>query len=90
MPANTVLFGKTGNETGEVHQKGGNAKRHEEDFNNDGFLDLIFHFDFQSTGFSCAEIPAGEKSVTLDGTLTGVGGNGPFSASSDIRLTGGN
>ena len=59
-------------------------------FNKDGHLDMIFHFDFPSTGFGCADIPSGQNSETLDGTLTGVGGSGPFSASSDIRLTGGN
>ena len=90
IDAGTVRFGKIGNETGEVHEKKGEAKRHVEDFNEDGFADMIFHFDFSSTGFSCDDIPAGEKSVTLDGTLTGIAGGDPFSASSDIRLVGGN
>ena len=67
----------------------GEPPQHVEDFNEDGFDDMIFHFDFPSTGFSCADIPAGEKSVTLDGTLSGVAGGDPFSASSDLRLTGG-
>lgn len=90
IDADTVLFGKTGTETGEVHVKKGSAKEHVEDFNGDGFLDMIFHFKFPSTGFSCADIPAGDSSVTLVGTLAGeLKDATPFSGTSDIRLTSG-
>ena len=90
VDANTVRFGKVGDETGEVHVKKGDAKRHIEDVNGDGFDDMVFHFNFADTGFTCVDIPTGEKSVTLEGTLTGETTDGTaFSATSDIRLTGG-
>ena len=89
IDADTVLFGVTGAETGEVHNKKGTAKRHVEDFNGDGFLDMIFHFDFQSTGFSCGDIQPGEKSADLIGILTGELDDGTAIQGDDIlRLTG--
>ncbi len=42
-----------------------------EDKNKDGLLDMVFHFRFGDTGFSCADIPDGDKSANLTGTLTG-------------------
>ena len=89
IDADTVLFGATGTETGEVHSKKGSAKRHVEDYNGDGFLDMIFHFDFQSTGFGCDDIPPGEKSAELVGILTGELSDGTAIQGKDIlRLTG--
>ena len=61
IDSDTVVFGVTGTKTGEVHQKKGSAKRHVEDYNDDGFADMIFHFDFRTTGFSCADIPSGDN-----------------------------
>ena len=71
MNASSVRFGKDGTEAGEVHQKNDEAKRHVEDKNKDGLLDMVFHFRFGDTGFSCGDIPDGDKSFTLTGTLTG-------------------
>jgi len=69
--ADTVRFGSVGDEAAEVHQKSGSARRHVEDFNEDGFQDMIFHFSFADTGFSCSDIPAGNKSADVTGNLTG-------------------
>ncbi len=48
---NTVRFG----DAFEAHQdkKAGEAQRHEEDFEGDGDLDLIFHFRAKETGYDC-------------------------------------
>jgi choice-of-anchor C domain-containing protein len=94
VDADTVRFGKNGDEAGEVHQKNGHAKRHVEDVNKDGLDDLVLHFDFTKTGFSCDDIPDGEKSVTLTGKLTGNltadAGGTAIKGESDIRLVGKN
>ena len=88
IDAGTVLFGATGSETGEVHTKKGIASRHVEDFNEDGFDNMIFHFDFRSTGFSCDDIPPGEKSVEIAGLLTGELEDGtPIEGEDILRLT---
>jgi len=71
IDADTVRFGKVGDEAAEVHQKKGSAKPHVEDFNGDGDLDMIFHFRLVDTGFSCSDIPAGDKSADVTGNLTG-------------------
>lgn len=87
---NTVTFGKTGTETGEVHRDGdGNARMHLEDYNGDGWMDMVFHFDWSQTGFSCADIPAGEKSWDVPGYLNGeTTGGTPFTGTDMIRLVG--
>ncbi|MHA2101439.1 MAG: LamG-like jellyroll fold domain-containing protein, partial [Candidatus Kariarchaeaceae archaeon] len=71
IDANSVRFGKTGTEASEVHEKNGEAKRHVEDKNKDGLPDMVFHFKFGETGFSCVDVPEGEKDVYLDAKLTG-------------------
>jgi hypothetical protein len=72
LDADSVRFGKTGVESAEVHtDTSGNAQRHVKDINRDGLLDMVFHFRFGDTGFSCSDIPSGEKSVTLPAYLTG-------------------
>ncbi len=76
VDADSVRFGITGTEAAEVHEKNGNAKRHVEDVDKDGLPDMVFHFRFGDTGFSCADIPAQEKSVTLTGNLTGTTNGG--------------
>jgi hypothetical protein len=43
-------------------------KAHEEDVDEDGDLDLVFHFDTQETGFACGDIEASLTGQTLDGT----------------------
>ena len=56
----SVEFGPFG--AAEVHEKG-----HEEDANEDGFLDLVFHFYTQETGIACGDIEATLTGETLDG-----------------------
>ncbi len=60
----TVRFGDTGKETKEFHSKGKNGEliRHEEDVNNDGMTDLVFHFRTSETG-----ITSETKQVQLTG-----------------------
>lgn len=74
--ADTVFFGTTNTATDEVHKKDGKAKRHVEDVNKDGLPDMVFHFRFGDTGFSCADIPDTENSVDLTGILTGATNDG--------------
>ena len=75
-PSRTAVSSAIGTEAAEVNKKKEVAKRHVEDVNKDGLLDMVFHFRFGDTGFSCDDIPAGEKSFTLTGTLTGETQNG--------------
>ena len=71
IDADTVRFGRVGDEAAEVHEKNGSPKRHVEDFNKDGFLDMIFHFSLPDTDFSCSDIQTGDKSADVTGNLTG-------------------
>ena len=82
----SVRFGKNGDEAGEAHQKKGQAKRHISDKNQDGIPDLVFHFLFEDTEFSCDDIPDGEKSVTLDATLAGEAAGEPILGVDSLRL----
>lgn len=86
----TVRFGKTGTEASEAHvDRNGMAVQHVEDVNMDGLMDLVFHFEFEETGFGCDDIPSGQASVTLVGILTGtMYGGGDVVGEDDIRLTG--
>jgi hypothetical protein len=62
------------------------------DVNGDGVPDLIFHFPFASTGFSCSDIASGQQNATVVGvlkgqTLSAVPGSAvPVSGSDSIRL----
>lgn len=47
----TVRFGPGG--ASEVHQVQGVPKRHEEDVNGDGLIDLVFHFRLSDAGIGC-------------------------------------
>jgi hypothetical protein len=72
IDAGSVRFGKTGTETSEVHRDDGDkAARHVADVNGDGHDDLVFHFRFGDTGFSCDDIPQGQEAVGLRARLTG-------------------
>jgi hypothetical protein len=86
--ADLIRFGEMGTEAEEVHRtQDGSAKRHEEDVNGDGSLDLVFHFRFGDTGFSCDDIPAGATEKTLIGKLQGKTLDGTdFSAADELRL----
>jgi hypothetical protein len=88
IDANSVRFGKTGTEATEAHKKGGQAVRHVEDVNLDGRLDMVFHFRFGETGFSCDDIPAGQTSFTLPAILKGTANGTDISASDTLRLHG--
>ena len=70
-----------------VNKKTGVARRHEEDVDGDGDTDLVFHFRFGDTGFSCADIADGDKSANLTGTLTGETEDGtPIEGEDNLRL----
>jgi len=63
-----------------VNQKTGEPRRHEEDVDSDGDLDLVFHFRLGDTDLGCA---------STEGTLTGETFNGASIAGSDaIRMIG--
>jgi hypothetical protein len=61
----TVVFGPAGSPTGAsmIHKKA-----HQEDVDEDGDLDLVFHFYIQDTGFECSDIEAILTGQTRDGT----------------------
>ncbi|MFL7793664.1 MAG: Calx-beta domain-containing protein, partial [Anaerolineae bacterium] len=64
---NSVLFGDAA-ET-HVNKKTGEARRHEEDFDGDGDLDLIFHFRVNETGYDCDSTEVTLTGETFDGQL---------------------
>jgi beta-glucanase (GH16 family) len=74
---NTVRFG----EAAETHRnrKTGEARRHEEDFEGDGDIDLIFHFRAEETGYDCDTIQPRLTGETFDGQPIIAGGEGGFS-----------
>jgi hypothetical protein len=86
--ADSVRFGKTGTEASEVHRVGygGNAQRHVEDVNGDGRDDLLFHFRFGDTGFSCDDILEGQESVGLRARLTGDAEGKPLAGEDTLQL----
>jgi len=72
----TVMFG----EAYETHQdkKTGEAQRHEEDFDSDGDLDLVFHFRFDKTGYDCDAENVTLTGETFDGQMIVSGGYAYF------------
>ena len=86
VDADSVSFGKTGTEAVEAHRKNSAAKRHVEDVNKDGLPDMVFHFLFLTTGFSCNDIPAGQNSAVLPAKLTGVADGKPIEGEDALRL----
>jgi hypothetical protein len=87
VDVDTVRFGKTGTEAGESHTtRTGAAMRHVEDVNKDGLADMVFHFVFGETGFSCSDA-LGEALVELPARLTGETLDGtPIAGEDTIRL----
>jgi len=66
VDADTVRFGL--NTAQEIHKdKNGKAKRHLEDVDKDGDLDLVFHFRFGDTGIQCSDTKAVLTGKTLEG-----------------------
>ena len=73
---NTVLFG----DAAETHRdkKTGEARRHEEDVDHDGDLDLVFHFRVKETGYDCDSTQLTLTGETFDGQSIIAGGEGGF------------
>jgi hypothetical protein len=87
VDAGSVRFGKAGTEASEVHRdEEGNAERHVEDVNGDGRDDLVFHFRFGDTGFSCDDIPEGQDSVGLRARLAGEAEGKPLAGEDALQL----
>ena len=87
VDANSVRFGKAGTEASEVHRDDeGNAERHVADVNEDGRDDLVFHFRFGDTGFSCDDIPEGQESVVLRAKLIGEAQGKPLAGEDTLQL----
>jgi hypothetical protein len=90
MNANTVRFGKDGTEAAPAHvDQDGNVRRHVEDVDGDGLGDMVFHFRFGDTGFSCDDIPSGSRDAILMGWLAGMTDAGDAVKGGDeLRLVG--
>jgi lysophospholipase L1-like esterase len=87
VDADSVRFGKAGTEASEVHRdEGGKAARHVADVNDDGRDDLVFHFRFGDTGFSCNDIPEGQEAVGLRAKLTGEAEGKPLVGEDTLQL----
>jgi beta-glucanase (GH16 family) len=73
---NTVRFGNAS----EAHRdkKSGEAQRHEEDFEGDGDLDLIFHFRAEETGYDCDTTQLTLTGETFGGKPIVSGGEASF------------
>ncbi|MGD8472794.1 MAG: family 16 glycosylhydrolase [Anaerolineae bacterium] len=71
---NTVLFGDAAE--AHVDKKTGDARRHEEDFDGDGDVDLIFHFRVNETGYDCDSTEFTLTGETFDGQPIISGGEG--------------
>ncbi len=73
---NSVQFG----DAAETHRdkKTGDAQRHEEDFEGDGDLDLIFHFRASETGYDCDSTEFTLTGETFNGKPIVSGGEAGF------------
>ncbi len=63
----TVVF--EGASEAHVNRRTGVARRHEEDVDDDGDTDLVFHFRFGDTHLSCADTDGTIAGLTFGGTL---------------------
>ena len=61
-----------------VDKKGGTLRRHEEDVDDDGDTDLVFHFRLGDTGLTCDSTETTLMGETFDGT--------PFSGVDSVRM----
>lgn len=85
----TVTFGKNGNEARDPWRFTISPAKRMKDVNNDGLPDMLFAFPFNQTGFSCKDIPAAQKSVTVHPILKGtavISGQKIPIADSDVLL----
>lgn len=73
---NTVQFGSASE--AHLNKKTGQAQRHEEDFDGDGDLDLIFHFRAEETGYDCASTQYTLTGETFSGKSIVAGGEASF------------
>jgi len=65
---------------GETHvdRRTGDPRRHEDDVNGDGDMDLVFHFRLGPTGLTCTSIEAALTGETFDGL--------PIKGSDEVRM----
>ena len=70
----TVRFG----DAQETHSSKKGVTRHEEDFDGDGDLDLVFHFRVDETGYDCDTAETVLTGTTFDGQPIGAGGDLAF------------
>jgi beta-glucanase (GH16 family) len=68
----TVRFGDASE--AHINNKTGLPQRHEEDFDGDGDIDLVFHFQVLETGYDCATTETVLTGSTYDGHLIAAGG----------------
>lgn len=89
---NSIRYGKTGVEAEPFHKdRFGNVRAMWEDTNGDGLMDLVFHFRFADTGWTCDDIPAGDTAANLTATLTGLMTDGtPIIGQDILRLVSNN
>ncbi|MBM3122274.1 MAG: hypothetical protein FJZ97_08830 [Chloroflexi bacterium] len=71
---NSVRFGRTGAEAAVVRIFG-RPLRYPRDVNGDGLLDMVYTFRFGDTGFSCTDIPRGQRYTRVEGILTAMMGD---------------
>jgi hypothetical protein len=64
-----------------VDKKTGEPRRHEEDVDDDGDIDLLFHFRYGDTGLTCASTEGMLVGETYDGT--------PIEGTDAVRMVGG-
>lgn len=89
----TVRFGKYGSEAAETHvkKKTGEVERHEEDVDNDGDMDLVFHFKYGETNLGCDDEFAVLTGSTYDGIFfTGADKVHSASNNKSVQNIGGN
>lgn len=70
----TVRFG----DAQETHSNRKGLTRHEEDFDGDGDIDLVFHFRVDETGYDCNTAETALTGTTFDGQPIGAGGDLAF------------
>ena len=83
----SIRFGRTGTEA-DVIRIGREERpvQYATDVNRDGLPDMVYVFRFGDTGFSCADIPAGRRTATLEATLTGWMDGGMVEGSDSLTL----